>query len=67
MDRLHNRQNFQKVRNSTIHTNIKEHPKVSKIAEIVYQAIGALFVLFCSNIELQYDFISQNFSFYTVL
>ena len=34
MDRLHNRQNFQKSRNSTIHSNsVKEHPKISRNAK----------------------------------
>ena len=34
MDGLHNRENFQKFRNSTIHYNsVKEHPEISKIAQ----------------------------------
>ncbi len=34
MDRLHNRQNFEKFRNSTVHYySIKKHLKDSKIAK----------------------------------
>ena len=40
MDRLPNRQNFQKVRNSTIHNNsVIERPKVSKNCRVLLRNV----------------------------